>query len=40
MTAGNRDQGCKNIIYGGNTILRNGSNSYRPLNVPEQSYAQ
>jgi|JI10StandDraft_1071094.scaffolds.fasta_scaffold38517_4 hypothetical protein len=24
----------KNIMYGGSTILRNGSSSYRPLPVP------
>ncbi len=24
----------RNLMYGGNTILRNGSNSYRPLPVP------
>jgi hypothetical protein len=23
----------KNVMYGGNTILRNGSNSYRPLPI-------
>jgi hypothetical protein len=27
----------KNVIYGGNTILRNGSNSYRPLPITPTS---
>jgi hypothetical protein len=27
----------KNVMYGGNTILRNGSNSYRPLPIPPTS---
>lgn len=28
----------KNIMYGGNAILRNGSNSYRPLLMPDSTY--
>lgn len=30
----------RNIMYGGSTILRNGSNSYRPLPVPENPAVQ
>lgn len=28
----------KNLMYGGNIILRNGSNSYRPLTAPDNTY--
>ena len=30
----------QNIMYGGSTILRNGSNSYRPLPIPDNANQQ